>query len=263
MVEGRRTVRMIWEILLQWAISNGDKSFIKSVNKSSRDKILKEEVVLKEFEKFKSFIKHFSHSQAYLKIRKLKVEGIVKNLYDDLPRNWIYLILQLHLQEIQLCNLEWVGESLFSNVGAPLSLTKIRMSNLPITGKTMETLLAYTPFLTSLALDNLRCVNDALLEYFPVYLPNLRSLSLEGASITSAGLESLFLSNTSTQDVDYWSSGKAKKSERVMDGISSRGLMNLETLNIADCFGVDDIGLRHLAESGCALRDLNLRGIFN
>ena len=255
----------VWDILLNWAIQRKDTSFYKSVNRSSREKILDEEITLKEFDKFKSFILNFSNSLAYSKIKSLRVQGVVKGLYDDIPRDWISLILQLDLNELQLNSLEWVGESLFTKLSSPTSLNCLTISNLPITGKTIEHLLSLSPFLTSLTLDNLRFVNDNLLECFPVYIPNLVHLSLEGASITSRGISAL-VGVWSGECASPFVSGSKSGSKVSMSKAykrTSSGLVHLQTLNISECFGVDDVGLEYLAQSECELRELKMRGIYH
>ena len=251
----------VWEVLLDWAVKSGNKSFFKSVNKSSRSKILKESVEFKNdidsFIKFKGFILNINmNSLAYQKIKVLIVKGLRKNIYEELPKDWISRIFQLNLFELKLISLEWVEENL--RVFSPLGLNSLEIVNTPITSANLAHLLSFLPFLTSLKLDNLRCVNDRLLEYFPSYIPNIKYLSLEGSSITNHGLFKAFDESGLGEDLGLLES---KKGYVQFQSSGSEGLRFVEALNLSFCFSITDQGLGYLASSSCHFKDLKFKVI--
>lgn len=89
-------------------------------------------------------------------------------------------------------------------------------------------------------------VNDSLLEFIPLYLPDLCILSLEGSSITNYGIFTLF----SQADVDENYKGK-----------ESRAVSRLQSLNISECFQIDDVGLQEISHKAWELKELEIRGL--
>jgi hypothetical protein len=156
--------QQVWTILLDWSISRGNNSFIKKVNRQSLEKVSRDFLTFSfsDVERLIKFLKYFSAiSITYSKIRGIEICRVNNyNQASELEKNkWIDRILSLpKLSILRISDCDWVYEGLFQKVNAPLCLTELELRNLPLTGKTIENLLGFTPFLIDLKLIRIRSV---------------------------------------------------------------------------------------------------------
>jgi hypothetical protein len=95
------------------------------------------------------------------------------------------------------------------------------------------------------------------LEFFPIYLPGLERLSLQGCSISNVGLVNLFHNSDS-----YVDQGSSKDYKGYQKNIPAQGsLQRLKYLNISECFLIDDAGLLVISQNARELQELEVRGL--
>jgi hypothetical protein len=153
----------VWDILLDWSLSKSDVSFKKKVNWQSLDKVSKDFVTFSfpESVKFQKFLKYFTlNSKTYSKISGIEIFVNNYNRAKECENfGWISQILSLpNLVTLRICDCDWIHESLFQKVDSPLCLMELELRGLPLTGKCIENLLGFTPFLVDLKLSQIRMV---------------------------------------------------------------------------------------------------------